>query len=238
VPDLPCAASTLVAGTLATCSRWTEVARTRVSVHYRTGHATAPVVCVATPQAVRLPNSLVVTELPTGELVPRVTRWWSPPRPRGLSVPASSRFAGFVESTYDDVDPRALFGRGIGLTPAGDDVLAGALVAGHATAHPALPRWRHETLRMLATRRTTAVSVGMLHSAVDGWATPELAAAVEALCGDAEPAPAVARLLGVGHSSGRHLLDGVLHVLSTHPATTHPATTHPASRPSTRQGAA
>jgi hypothetical protein len=204
-----------------------------VSVHYRTGHVSAPVVCVATPAAVRLPHSLVVAELPTGEFVPRVTRWWEPPRPRGRSVPALPYLAGLAGSTYDDVDPRALFGRGTGLTPDGDDVLAGALVAGRATAHPALPRWRHETLRMLATRRTTAVSEGMLHSAVDGWATPELAAAVEALCGDAEPAPAVARLLGVGHSSGRHLLDGVLHVLSTHPSTTHPA-----SRPSTRQGAA
>lgn len=46
----------------------------------------------------------------------------------------------------------------------------------------------------------------------------------------AEPARggAVDRLLAVGHSSGRHLLDGVLHVLSTHPS----------SHSSARQGAA
>ncbi len=149
----------------------------------------------------------------------RVTRWWAPPRPSGLRVPDPRCWARFAGSGYDDVDAAALLGRGAGLTPDGDDVLAGALVAGHATGHPALPRWRNDTVRALATRRTTSVSVGMLHSALDGWAAPQLADAVEALCaGDPAVADAaVGRLLAVGHSSGRHLLDGVLHVLDTHP---------------------
>ena len=70
-----------------------ELARTRVSVHYGTGRDDVPVLCVATPDAVRLPASLLTPVLPTGELrvvargscSPRrlrwpVTRWW---RPRG-----------------------------------------------------------------------------------------------------------------------------------------------------------
>ena len=60
----------------------------------------------------------------------------------------------------------------------------------------------------------------MLLAALDGWATPELADAVEALCADADPTAAVERLLAVGHSSGRSLLDGVQHALATHPLTT------------------
>ncbi len=216
LPELRCAASTLVAGALATAPRWTEAARTTVSVHYETGDRSVPVVCVATADAVRLPHSVVVAALPARPFRPQVTRWWVPSRP----APAVAGRTWRRTTRHVDLDPAALLGRGEGLTPAGDDVLAGALVAGHATGHPDLPRWRAETARALATRRTTAVSVGMLHSALDGWAVPELAGAVDALCGP-DPAAvdaAVARLLAVGHSSGRHLLDGVLHVLSTHPA--------------------
>lgn len=220
LPVLRCAASTLVADALATAPRWAEVARTTVSVHYETGDRSVPVVCVATAEAVRLPHSLVVAALPARAFRPQVTRWWVPSRPAaagpGRTWPHTAPGAG---ARHVDLDPASLLGRGEGLTPAGDDVLAGALVAAHATGHPDLARWRAETVRALATRRTTAVSVGMLHSALDGWAVPELAAAVDALCGP-DPAAvdaAVDRLLAVGHSSGRHLLDGVLHVLSTHP---------------------
>jgi Protein of unknown function (DUF2877) len=218
-PELACAASTLLAGVLPTAPVWVETVRTPVSVHYCTGDAAGPVVCVATTAAVRLPHSMVVAELPSGSFTVRVNRWWTPPRPTGLPVPDRRRWARFAGSRYDEVDPPALLGRGTGLTPDGDDVLSGALVAGHATRHPALARWRRDTVRALATRRTTAVSVGMLHSALDGWAAPQLADAVEALCaGDpADADAAVSRLLAVGHSSGRHLLDGVLHVLDTHP---------------------
>ncbi len=108
-----------------------------------------------------------------------------------------------------------LVGRGEGLTPAGDDVLAGALVAAHAIGDPRLHDWRGATRAALAGRRTTAVSVGMLHAALDGWSSPALADGLTALCGPDDPGPALERLLAVGHSSGRHLLDGVLHVLST-----------------------
>ena len=213
---LACAASTLVAEVLDTAPTWVEETRTPVSVHLSTGDEAVPVVCVATQEAIRLPYTVVVPELPAAPFALRAARWWTPPRPYGLAPVPGRR-----SSRYDDVDPASLLGRGAGLTPDGDDVLAGALVAGHATGHPSLPRWRRETAAALATRRTTAVSVGMLHAALDGWATPELADAVEALCrDDADPGAAVDRLLAVGHSSGRSLLDGVLHALATHPLTT------------------
>ncbi len=120
-----------------------------------------------------------------------------------------------VPPSYDGLSPGALVGAGPGLTPSGDDVLAGALVTAHATADPRLDRWRHATRRALARRRTTAVSRALLHHALDGHATPELADAVVALCRDADPGPAVRRLLAVGHSSGAALLGGVLHTLTT-----------------------
>ena len=79
--------------------------------------------------------------------------------------------------------PELLVGAGPGLTPAGDDVLAGALVAAHATGDPRLEALRAGTRAALRTRGTTAVSRGLLTHALDGWATPELAAFVTAVCG-------------------------------------------------------
>ena len=203
------AASSLLVALLDESCSPVEVARTRVSVHYETGRDDVPVLCVGLPSAVRLPNMVVLSPvLPSGPLrvvagalhadgsVWRVGRWWQPPRPH---VPAARpRLAC-------DLDPTALVGRGPGLTPAGDDVVAGALVAGHAVRHPALERWRSATRDMLHARRTTAVSWGLLHHALDGWATPELAAYVES----PGAGPARDRLLAVGSSSGAALAEGV-----------------------------
>jgi hypothetical protein len=106
-------------------------------------------------------------------------------------------------------------GAGPGLTPAGDDVLAGALVTAAATGDPRLPLWRRATRRELAIRGTTAVSRSMLAAALDGYATPELAGLLTAVCTGRDATEARARLLGVGHSSGSALLVGVLHTLTT-----------------------
>ncbi len=213
---LTCAASSLVADVLPDAASWSEAVRTSVSVHYETGDPAVPVVCVATPAAVLLPYAVVVPVLPRDVVSLRVTRWWSPPRPTGLAAPEASRWSPWARSVGHDLRPMDLVGRGEGLTPAGDDVLAGALVAAHAIGDPRLHDWRGATRAALAGRRTTAVSVGMLHAALDGWSSPALADGLTALCGPDDPGPALERLLAVGHSSGRHLLDGVVHVLSTH----------------------
>ncbi len=210
-----------------------EVLRTRTSIHYETGRDDVPVLCVCLPPAVRLPGSVVTTTLPPpgplavrraglaqGETRWRVGRWWTPPRPRGLAAPVRLPAAGSWGALprVRGIVPRALIGHGAGLTPLGDDVLAGALVAAGAIEDPRLPRWQRETREALHPGATTAVSRALLHHALAGWATPELADFVEAVCaGPAEPAAgtAAAALLAVGHSSGSGLLAGVLHVLGT-----------------------
>jgi hypothetical protein len=122
------------------------------------------------------------------------------------------------DASYDGLRPAELVGRGPGLTPSGDDLVAGALVAAHATDDPRFGTWRAETLQALATARTTAVSHALLHHACEGYATPELAGFLRSVCGTHEVPGAAARLLAVGHSSGAALMLGVLHTLSTHQA--------------------
>lgn len=220
--------------------RLDEVVRTRVSVHYETPDPSVPVLTVCTPEAVRLPASLVTTVLPpagpatvdrglsVGGRSWRVLRWWRPARPVGLPRPSvdvttlvpprqaqSVRGVPVPGPAYDGLSPVDLVGRGPGLTPAGDDVLAGALVAAHATADPRLPRWRQATRHAVATRGTTAVSRALLHHAIEGYATPELASVVAGLCGGRVVAAETAALLRVGHTSGAALLAGALHTLST-----------------------
>ena len=218
--EFPGAASTLLADLLVQPDlRLVEVARTRTSVHYDTGRSDVPVLCVATPDAVLLPHTFVTAILPAArELVDatwRVTRWWHPARPVGLAPPARARIETIAYTPYDALVPFALLGKGAGLTPEGDDVLAGALVAAHATADPRLDGWRAATREALATRRTTAVSRGMLHHALDGYATPQLAELLTVLCRGGDLDGPVARLRAVGHTSGDALLDGVAHALTT-----------------------
>jgi hypothetical protein len=228
---VPCAASSLLAGLLDDSRvqpvRLMEVARTRVSVHYDTGRDDVPVLCVCTPDAVRLPASLVAPALPDGEVTAQdgtladgtatwlVVRWWQPPRPRGLSPYAVAPVP--TVDRLEDLRPLDLVGLGPGLTPCGDDIVAGALVGASAVDHPRLADWRQGTRTALRARRTTAVSRGLLHHALEGYAIAPLADFISAACaGDADQESEA--LLAVGHSSGAALAAGALHALATHPA--------------------
>ena len=223
---VPCAASSLLRDLFDSPEvALAEVARTRTSVYYDTGRVDVPALCVSTPSAVRLPASLVASSLPTGPVrvaagtlssqgrAWRVARWWSPPRPIGHAAPARITWPDGVRR-IDALRPDELVGLGPGLTPTGDDVLAGALVAASATADPRLAGWRAATVDALARRRTTAVSRALLQHALTGWSTPELADFVTAVCAG-ESDKHLDRLLAVGHTSGAALASGVLHVLST-----------------------
>lgn len=102
----------------------------------------------------------------------------------------------------------ALLGRGPGLTPSGDDVVAGFLLGARAFGS-AVPG-AVEAVGDHAATATTALSAQLLRHAVRGECVPEFAAAVAALTGRPAPSDALDRLLAVGHTSGAALAAGLL----------------------------
>jgi Protein of unknown function (DUF2877) len=199
-----------------------------------------------------------------GRLRVEVARWWlpMPPAPppdsavlaRGLSA-LSERLAvqqhrllrvvaeptRRLEAAVRTRDTRvaaeattALLGLGPGLTPSGDDVLAGMLVGLHhlewaradwrpPDANRANGRAGHGHVsvasvrdaiasRVLsdAPRRTTTLSAALLAHAAHGEAAGEVTAVLNSLCGRRPLSPALMRLLAVGHSSGYDMACGIL----------------------------
>jgi Protein of unknown function (DUF2877) len=106
----------------------------------------------------------------------------------------------------------ALLGDGPGLTPAGDDIVAGALAAcaliGDDPALRAAPE-------ILASARvaTTSLSAALLSCAAAGQVVPEAARLLAALCGAGEVSPALADLRSVGSTSGTALAVGIVTAL-------------------------
>ena len=100
-----------------------------------------------------------------------------------------------------------LLGRGQGLTPSGDDALAGILLVHHAVGRAA-PLAAAVRAR-LAT--TTAVSAALLDAAADGYAAPAVVALVDAaLVGDdATVRHTLPAVLAIGHTSGADLVAGI-----------------------------
>jgi uncharacterized protein DUF2877 len=147
-----------------------------------------------------------------------VARHWAPARVRkGTSIPidrwrsALSAFDCGVEArligglTVGACEPAgSLLGRGPGLTPAGDDVLAGFLLGTRALGVPAGPLGRFVAEQ--APAATTALSAQLLRHALRGECVPQVAAALAA----PEDTSALAALLAVGHTSGTALARGLL----------------------------
>ncbi len=109
-----------------------------------------------------------------------------------------------------------LLGFGGGLTPLGDDVLAGWLATGAATRHPALAAVR-SGVTLLARQRTTTLSATLLECAARGEGVPQFRALLRGMAtGD----PALVRrsvddLLDVGDTSGSGLVLGALSALES-----------------------
>lgn len=121
----------------------------------------------------------------------------------------------------DPVAVPQLLGRGDGLTPVGDDVLAGWLIGARAAGRTTRPV---AAAVRAAAHRTTELSAALLSHAADGETIPELRGLLGALMSEAAAPGAVeaatARLLAVGHSSGAGLLLGVRLALCTASSTT------------------
>jgi hypothetical protein len=115
---------------------------------------------------------------------------------------------------------RTLLGRGPGLTPAGDDVLAG-LVAGvrllgpataPATTRPLVAAVVRSGTAIAAagTTSTTSLSATLLRHAVQGEIAVPAEHVLAALTGHGALTAALDRLLAIGSSSGRDLAVGLL----------------------------
>jgi hypothetical protein len=192
---------------------------------------------------------------PVGPVVVRPVREWAPARPARGEVAASALAAvrtvlscaglsgadpavdgrlladlASAASGHDAYSAASLLvGNGPGLTPSGDDVLAGFL-AGAAAFGLDVAALR-EAVADLAPVRTTALSAALLWHAVRGECIDEVAAVTEVLTGQGRPGPeqmgifatspevppmttltsrAVSRLLSVGHTSGAALASGLV----------------------------
>lgn len=109
-----------------------------------------------------------------------------------------------------------LVGLGAGLTPAGDDLLSGAIAALRTLGAALQAATAVRTSDQLAARapswpsRTTAVSAALLRQAALGAVAAPVARVLRALVGQGDAGPAVRELLATGHTSGHDLAAGLL----------------------------
>jgi hypothetical protein len=102
----------------------------------------------------------------------------------------------------------ALLGRGPGLTPSGDDLLAGLLIG--ARAFGIEIDGVEEAVRAHAVTRTTALSGQLLRNALAGEAIREVVVLIAALTDGVALATALGALLRIGHTSGAALAHGLV----------------------------
>lgn len=151
--------------------------------------------------------------------------------PQGPHTRLRIRLKGLADALADD-DVRgavaavdALLGAGSGLTPTGDDMLAGLL----ATLHHVRPALHgvadrcaevavREHVRTCSRSRTTLLSATLLEHALDGAVAAPVARLLRTLTTGPRPvAPgttdpvqlAIDEVIGIGATSGQDLLDGV-----------------------------
>jgi hypothetical protein len=123
--------------------------------------------------------------------------------------------SGWLPEDDNPSDCKELFGLGPGLTPSGDDVMGGVMVALAMLGHCKLRNALWASLREHARQRTSDLSLAHLEAAADGYGAAALHAVLASLLGGAsERLPAdLATLDAVGHSSGWDGLAGALLVL-------------------------
>jgi hypothetical protein len=156
-----------------------------------------------------LPNGVQVGRLPSvGESVVAVGEVWDPTlRVVGaeLEVSGPDDLVRAVESRDPELAAAAgarWIGRGGGLTPEGDDLVAGVAAVVASSPWPESDAWLEALVGEDLRSRTTALSATLLELAVRGMGPEPLQALVG---GDAG---ALARLLALGHSTGRAIARG------------------------------
>jgi Protein of unknown function (DUF2877) len=176
---------------------------------------------VFTRERPALPNGVQVASLPAvgTELVIRADEVWDPtvrlvdPLPDPELVGAEPDLVRAVETRDPTLAARAgarLIGRGGGLTPEGDDLVAGLAAVIVVGNWPGASRqaWVDALIGGDLRRRTTALSATLLELAATGMGPEPLQAW---LAGDAA---ARARLEAIGHSTGRAIARGAAIALS------------------------
>jgi hypothetical protein len=129
-----------------------------------------------------------------------VVRWWQPPR----AQIATGRMA-----FADPPSVERLLGRGPGLTPEGDDILAGWLVMARSIRHPSFRSVLTEISRT-SKANTSIFSASLLLHAGSGYGVSPLIAYVNALLQNSKSKFVVREeLTRVGHTSGEALAIGV-----------------------------
>jgi Protein of unknown function (DUF2877) len=122
---------------------------------------------------------------------------------------AAAHEAGRRSTRVDEVEAAVagLVGRGPGLTPSGDDALAGALLVAHSLGIGA-PLAEAVRSRLGVT---TAVSAALLDAAADGFAACPVVTLVDAAVADDADAVrrALPAVLALGHTSGADTVTGV-----------------------------
>lgn len=136
-----------------------------------------------------------------------ITRWWRPPRAPLVHIELSFTPAPKIE---------ALLGLGRGLTPEGDDLLAGWLIAARSIGHPEFEEVRAQIL-LNASRKTTTFSAALLKFATEGYGIAPLIEYVNACLRCSNKSNEIRRRLErVGHTSGESLAIGVEIALGFH----------------------
>jgi hypothetical protein len=158
-----------------------------------------------------LPNGAQVRRLPAvGDEVVAVGEVWDPTIRIGVVDLLADGPADLVEAVVSRDPDRAalvgrrLIGRGGGLTPEGDDLVAGMAAVVASSPWPGALReaWLEALVGRDLRSRTTALSATLLELAVRGMGPRPLQ---ELLAGDAG---AHSRLVALGHSTGRAIARG------------------------------
>jgi Protein of unknown function (DUF2877) len=109
---------------------------------------------------------------------------------------------------------RDLIGLGPGLTPSGDDVLAGTLLGLHATGNAALAAQLGTHVAAASVVGTSPLSAAFLCCAIDGETSAHLHQALSAALTNADWPAALDSLNRIGHTSGWDHLAGFLIALT------------------------